>query len=227
MASTEHDPQQTSTLKLARDRLSTALLSDVLDGLGLIHQIMDRSIRPLDEGLVLCGHARTGNYRDIYHAEHAADPYEPQIRLIDSLQPDEVVVLACGGSGRIQDWGEIFSLAAQMRGAVGCVTDGLMRDVRQIRAMRFPAFCSGYGAMDVRGRGILVSSDVPAHCGGVWVAPGDLVFGDADGVIVVPRNVEEEVVRKALATAELEREILQSLREGERIADVYRRHGTL
>lgn len=207
----------------AREHLSTAALSDGMDSLGLIHQIMAPSIRPLDESLVLCGRARTGNYSDVYHDPGAPDPYWPQIGLVDALRPGEVVVLACGASGRIQPWGEIFTVAAQMRGAAGCVTDGLMRDVNRIRALNFPAFCSGYGSMEARGRGVLVAADVPVHCGGVWVAPGDLIFGDADGIIVVPRDAEEDVMRKAGEMAKWEEDILRALRDGEPIGSVYRR----
>jgi 4-hydroxy-4-methyl-2-oxoglutarate aldolase len=223
MSATDHDP----IVRLALEQLSTALLSDAMDELGLIHQVMESSIRPLDDAMTLCGRARTGSYRDIYHAEHDQDPYAGQVALVDSLQPGEVVLLACGRSGRIQPWGEIFTVASQMRGAAGCVTDGLLRDVRQIRERGFPAFCSGYGAMEVRGRGVLTATDVPVHCGGVWVSPGDLVFGDADGVVVVPRNAEEEVTRKAAEIAALERELLRALREGALIGDLYRRYGTL
>lgn len=214
-------------VRSAREHLSTAALSDGMDSLGLIHQIMTPSIRPLDEALVLCGRARTGNYSDVYHHPGGPDPYEPQVLLVDSVQPDDVVVLACGASGRIQPWGEIFTVAAQMRGCAGCVTDGLMRDVNRIRTLGFPAFCSGYGSMEVRGRGILVASDVPVHCGGVWVAPGDLVFGDADGIVVVPRDAEEDVLRKAGEMADREREILRALRAGETIDEVYRRYGRI
>jgi 4-hydroxy-4-methyl-2-oxoglutarate aldolase len=223
MSATQADP----IASLALEQLSTALLSDAMDELGLIHQVMESSIRPLDDATTLCGRARTGSYRDTYHAEHDPDPYAAQVTLVDSLQPGEVVVLACGRSGRIQPWGEVFAVAAQMRGSAGCVLDGLLRDVRQIRARGFPAFSAGYGAMEVRGRGVLTATDVPVHCGGVWVSPGDLVFGDADGVVVVPRNAEEEVTRSAVEKAAVEREILRALREGARISDLYRRYGTL
>ncbi|HKI99045.1 MAG TPA: RraA family protein [bacterium] len=223
MTETNPDP----IVRLARERLTTALISDALDSLGLIHQLMDQSIRPLDESLTLCGRARTGDYKDVYHAEHHEDPYEPQVALVDSLRSGDVVVMACGSSGRIQPWGELFSHAARIRGATGCVTDGLIRDVRGIRAIKFPAFCSGYGAMDARGRGILVATDIAVHCAGVWVSPGDLVFGDADGVVVIPRNVEEETIRKAVEMADLEREISRALHEGVSIVEIFRRYGTL
>ena len=222
-ASASRDP----IVRLARERLSTAVLSDTLDGMGLIHQIMERSIRPLDERLVLCGRARTGNFRDVYHFQQDDDVYEPLAELVADLHPDDVAVLACGRSGRIAPWGSLLSLAAQLRGAGGCITDGLMRDVGQIRELGFPAFSAGYGAIETRGRAGLIAAEVPVHCGGVWVSPGDLLYGDVDGVVVVPRDVEADVVRVACEKAAVEREIVDALRSGTPIVDVFRRFGSL
>jgi 4-hydroxy-4-methyl-2-oxoglutarate aldolase len=225
------DPRPPDTraaaLKLARERLTSAVLSDTLDGLGLTNQIMASHVEPLDPDLVLCGRARTGDYKDVYHADEASDPYELVIALVDSLKAGDVLVLACGRSGRIHPWGETQAVAAAMRGAGGCVTDGLIRDVRQIRGLGLPCFGAGQGALKLRGRGRLVAIDVPVSCGGVWVSPGDLIFGDADGVIVVPHNVEDEVLRNALARMEREREIVSELRNGTSIVELYRKYRTL
>ncbi len=219
--------QRDAIVLLARERLSTAVLSDTLDGMGLIHQVMERSIRPLDERLVLCGRARTGNFRDVYHFQQDDNVYEPLAELVADLHPDDVAVLACGRSGRIASWGSLLSLAAQLRGAAGCITDGLMRDVGQIRELGFPAFSAGYGAIEMHGRAALIAAEVPVHCGGVWVSPGDLLYGDVDGVVVIPRDVEREVVRVACGKAAVEREIVEALRNGTPIVDVLRRFGSL
>lgn len=214
-------------LPLAREQLSTAVLSDALDRLGLVHQIMVSAIRPMDEHLRLCGRARTGLFHDVYETMHVDDDYEPVASLVGSLQQDEVPVLACGDSGRIQPWGGVLSVAAAMRGAAGCVTDGLVRDVRQMRAIAFPVFSRGFVPLQMRGRGRLAGVDVPVRCGGVWVWPGDIVFGDVDGVVVVPRDVHEEVLLSALDDAERERRIVSDLRRGAPIAAVYGRFRSL
>jgi regulator of RNase E activity RraA len=211
----------------ARTSLYTAVLSDTLDSLGLTRQVLSPAIRPLDDRLVVCGRARTGNFLDIYHEEGGENPYALEIALIDDLKPGEVAVLACGATGRIAPWGELLSTAASMRGAAGCVTDGLTRDVRQIRAMKFPVFAGGIGPLDTRGRARLVAIDVPVECGGVRAVPGDLVFGDVDGVLVVPGAVEEEVVRKALEKVRGEDVSRKELREGALLGEVYARHGIL
>jgi 4-hydroxy-4-methyl-2-oxoglutarate aldolase len=215
------------TVKLARERLYSAVISDTLDQLQIPNQVMHSELRPLDENLVLCGRARTGDYKDVYHAEPDSDPFELVVNLIDNLKRDDVLVLACGQSGRIHPFGESQAVAAARRGAAGCVTDGLMRDVRPIRALGWPAFAAGFGVVKLHGRGRLVAFDVPVHCGGVWVSPGDLVFGDVDGILVVPRDVEDEVIRVSLERADLERKIVRELADGAGILDVHRKYGTL
>ena len=215
-------------VRFARATLSSAVLSDTLDSMGLIHQTMEGTVRPLDEALVLCGRARTGNFRDVYGAEGGdQDLFTGIVELLDDVHLDDVLVLACGRSGRIPVWGDIFSTAAHGRGSAGCVTDGLIRDAARIRALPYPVFSAGHGASGTTGRGVMVSSDIPVRCAGVWVSPGDLVFGDVDGVVVVPQRVEEEAIRQAAAIAERERDLLDDLRRGLLLAEVYRKYGTL
>ena len=214
-------------LALLRERLFSAVLSDCLDAAGHRNQAMHARIRPLDETLVLCGRARTALYMDVYDAPEGENPYELEIRLVDDLKADEVPVFACGASGRIAPWGELLSTAARARGAAGTVMDGLTRDVRAIRELKFPVFAGGIGPLDSKGRGKVVAVDVPVEVGGARVAPGDLVFGDADGVVVVPRAVEDQVVAAALAKVAGENATREALARGEKLADVFRRHGIL
>ena len=208
--------------------LRAAVLSDVLDGLGLRGQAMRPFVRPLDERLVLVGRARTGRYIQVDGVRDGENPYELEIALVDDLRPGDVAVLACGGpTERIAPWGELLSTAGVARGAAGCVTDGLVRDITQIRGMRFPVFHGGIGPLDTRGRAQMVEWDVPVECGGVPVRPGDIVFGDADGVVVVPREYEADVVAGAAEKIAGENQTRDALRRGERLSDVFRRYGIL
>jgi len=211
----------------ARERLFTAVLSDVLDAAGRRSQAMRPGVRPLDDSLVMVGRARTGLYADVYHVVPGENPYELEIALVDDLAPDEIVVLAAGTSGRIAPWGELLSTACRARGGAGCVTDGLVRDVRAIRALRFPVFAGGIGPLDTKGRGKVVAIDVPIECGGVAVRSGDLVFGDADGVVVIPHEVEGEILRAAFEKVAGEDRTRSALERGEKLADVFARHGVL
>jgi regulator of RNase E activity RraA len=208
--------------------LNAAVLSDTLDSLGLMQQAMRPFMRPLDDALQLIGRARTGLYMPVYVHREGENPYEVEIALVDDLQPGDVVVLACNGpTDRIAPWGELLSTASAARGAAGCVTDGLVRDVRQIREMRFPVFCGGIGPLDTKGRARMVERDVPVQCAGVTVSPGDLLFGDVDGVVVVPRAHEAAVLQRALQKVAGENASRDALQRGEKLASVFRRLGIL
>jgi regulator of RNase E activity RraA len=213
-------------LAQARRRLYTAVLSDVLDGLGYRHQAFAPQIRPLDETLVLCGRARTALYREVFHIARG-NPYELEIALIDDLRPGDVAVMACAGSPRIAPWGELLSTAARARRAAGCVTDGLVRDVRYIRRMKFPVFHGGIGPLDSKGRGEVAAIDVPVEIAGVRVEPGDLVFGDVDGVVVVPRAVEAQALTRAFEKVAGENRVRAELKRGAKLKTVFARHGIL
>ena len=214
-------------LTQVRASLYAAVLSDVLDEIGLRHQAMSPRIRPLDDECVLAGFARTGLFREVYHVSKGENPYELEIRILDDLRPNDVVVFGCGGSNRIAPWGELLTTAARARGAAGAVTDGFVRDVRGIRAAKFPVFHGGIAPLDSKGRGRVMALDVPVRCAGVKVAPGDLIFGDADGVVVIPRAIEETVLALAFDKIKGEKRTLDDLRAGEKLGDVFAKYGIL
>jgi len=208
--------------------LSAPLLSDVMDSLGLMQQAMKPFVRPLNDDDVLIGRARTGLYMPIYTVTPGENPYEVEIDLVDDLRPGEVPVLACDGpTDRIAPWGELLATASQARGAAGCITDGLVRDIKQIRAMHFPVFHGGIGPLDTKGRARMMERDIPVDCAGVRVRSGDIVFGDADGVVVIPSERAEEVIAKALEKAKGEDTTREELRQGKLLAEVFARHGIL
>jgi 4-hydroxy-4-methyl-2-oxoglutarate aldolase len=217
----------TVSLHEIREKLFTSVLSDCLDAVGEMKQALPSRIRPLDESLVMVGRARTAAFMEIYHHEPGSNPYELEIRLVDSLTQGDIPVFACSNPARVAPWGELLSTAAQARGAAGAVMDGCTRDVRAIRAMAFPVFHGGIAPLDSKGRGRIMAIDVPIECGGVRVEPGDLVFGDADGVVVIPKRVEGDVLKLAFEKIRGERSTLEELRAGQKLADVFARHGIL
>jgi regulator of RNase E activity RraA len=164
----------------------------------------------------------------VYSVRAGENPYEVEIALVDDLKPGEVAVLACGGpTERIAPWGELLSTACKARGAAGCVTDGLVRDVRQIRTMGFPVFHGGIGPLDTKGRARMMECDTPVECAGVHVRSGDIVFGDADGVVVIPQERAGEVVARAQEKALGEDHTRDELRQGKLLGDVFRKFGIL
>jgi regulator of RNase E activity RraA len=210
-----------------RRDLFAAVLSDCLDAVGVTEQALPTRIRPLEEACVMVGRARTAQFMEVERHDPGSNPYALEIALVDSLKEGEIPVFACANPARIAPWGELLSTAAQVRGAAGALMDGAVRDVRAIRAMGFPVFHGGIGPLDTKGRGRVMAIDVPIRCAGVRVETGDLVFGDADGVVVVPARVEAEVLGLAFAKVEGERRTLADLRAGERLADVFARYGIL
>jgi regulator of RNase E activity RraA len=224
---TPFQSRQNAPLPEGWETLFAAVLSDALDTVGLRDQAMSPAIRPLDDGLRMCGRARTGIYMETAFVAENENPYELEIAIVDDLKPGDVAVFACGGSSRIAPWGGLLSTATRARGAAGCVTDGFVRDVMQIREMQLPVFAGGIAPLDSKGRGQIQAIDVPVICGGVKVAPGDLVFGDADGVVVVPQAVEAEVLKHAFDKINGEHHSLRELQGGAYLRDVYAKYGIL
>ncbi len=218
---------QSGFLEALRQRLYSAVLSDVLDAIGLRDQAMSPRIRPLDDELVLVGFARTGLFQEVSGVAPGENPYELEIRIVDDLRPNECVVFGCSGSQRIAPWGELLTTASRARGAIGAVTDGFVRDVRAIRSLKFPVFHGGIAPLDSKGRGKVVDIDIPIDCAGVRIESGDLIFGDADGVVVVPRKVEEQVLARALEKVSSENTTREELLRGAKLKDVFDRYGVL
>ncbi len=217
----------TELITHARASLYSAVLSDTLDSLGHTEQAMTPNVRPLDENLILFGRARTGLYMEVFAETPGENPYDLEIELVDDLKADEVAVLACPASHRVAPWGELLSTAATARKAAGCVTDGLVRDVRMIRQMGFPVFAGGIGPLDSKGRGTVMRIDVPVRCGGVLVRTGDYVFGDVDGVVVLPQASAAEAIEKSLEKVAAEDQVREDLAKGDKLRDVFARHGVL
>ena len=208
--------------------LYVSVLSDVLDSFGLMHQALRPFVRPLDKSLVLLGRARTGRYALITDAKPSKNPYQVEMDLIDSLQPGEVPVLACGGpTDWVAPWGELLSTASRARKAAGCVIDGLVRDIARIRAMRFPVFHGGIGPLDTKGRAEMVERDAPIEIAGVHVASGDWVMGDADGVVFIPADKADAVFRAAIDKVAAEDTSRAELEAGDSLNAVFARHGVL
>lgn len=213
--------------KLA-EMVYTAVLSDVLDEMGYPNQALRPFVRPLDESLSFVGRARTGLYANAYSVRDGENPYKLEIRLLDDLKAGDVAVIGCDGpTDRMAPWGELLTTAAMARGAVGCVTDGLVRDVRHIRAMKFPVFHGGIGPLDSKGRCRMIEMDRPIVCAGVRVCLGDTVFGDVDGVVVIPQAIADEVFARSIDKAARENHTREELRAGRLLSEVYEKYGVL
>jgi regulator of RNase E activity RraA len=206
-------------------RISTAILSDALDAAGRRDQVLSAAIRPLVKGMRASGRAATVAFGPVDHDSEA--PYDEMIALIDGLERGAVVVAGTGPSERAAFWGELFTTAALGRGAAGLVCDGYLRDTPGIEELGLPAFAPGSRPIDMRARMEVTARNVPVECGGVTVAPGDLVLADDDGVVVVPQAVEAEVLQRATEKAERESTVMDELLAGATLREVWDRHRVL
>lgn len=205
--------------------LYTAVIADALDELGQHDQAMREYLRPLSRDAKFVGWARTIACRDIFYVP--PDPYGLELEAMDSILPGEVVAVATGESKRNAPWGELLSTAAMARGARGAVIDGLVRDVVKIQALGFPVFAAGIKPVDSKGRGLVIDYNIPVMCGGIMVTPGDLIFGDFDGVVVIPSALIEDTLRLATEKMMKENQSRKELSEGAYLSDVYAKYGVL
>lgn len=218
------DPER---FKWIREHLYVPVVCDVLDGLGYREQAMHQRLRPLDpNNCTIVGRARPIRWMETDYIVKE-DPYGLEIEVMDSLQPGDVPVHSTDHGGTNAPWGELMSTVAQRNGAAGCICDSMIRDCLRIMALKFPVFHTGIRPLDSMGRGKVMAYDVPVRCGGVLVRPGDLIFTDFDGVVVVPREVEDEALQQAYDKATKENLSRAELLAGETLRAVYDRHGVL
>ena len=208
-----------------RDKLKAAVISDILDRLGAREQAMRADIRPVYQGAIVVGRAYTVLTANIFQV--IDDPYKGEIEAVDSLKSNDIMVVCTNRSTRTCFWGELLSTAARARGARGIVIDGYTRDVAQIIAMQFPTFATGMSVVDSAGRSIVVNHGCPVNCGDVLVNTGDIVFGDIDGVVVIPKELEKEVIPLALEKVGKEDLTRNELLKGAMLKDVYDKYGVL
>lgn len=214
------------TLAMMRERLTVPLLCDALDAAGWRHQSPRLPIRPITlPDVTLIGRCRTTLWSDMAHVD--ARPYELELLAVDSCRPDDVLVCAAAGSDRSGIWGELLSTAARNAGCVGVIVDGAVRDVAQMRRMQFPVFGRGTSPYDSRDRQRVIDFDVEIELGGVRICPGDLIAADQDGVVVVPRAVETEVVRAAWNKVHAENQVRDAIRAGMSATQAFATYGIL
>src|SRR5215467_1990851 len=210
---------------LVAGRLSTAVVSDILDDLGHRDHTLDPAIRPLRRGEVIAGFANPFLVTEVHRI--AAEPYAGEIGALDDIRPGEVILVAAGGSARAACWGELFSAAARARGARGTLIDGYCRDARRIAALGYPVWCRGTLPLDCKGRAAVTGWRQPAVVGGLPVRPGDLVVADADGAVVIPAELIDDTIRLALAKASKEHRLREALEAGSTLRAAYDRFGVL
>lgn len=215
--------------EFVRRDLYVPAVCDILDSLGRRHQAMHQRLRPLLPDARNCGfvgRARTFRWMETDYVVQK-DPYGLEIEAMDSLRPGDVAVHSTDAAGTNAPWGELMSTVAQRNGAVGCVCDSQVRDCVRIIEMGFPVYCAGIRPLDSMGRARVMAYDVPVRCGEVLVHPGELVYADFDGVVVVPRDLEKQVLELARQKVGKESQARRDLRAGKTLREVYDAYGVL
>ena len=214
------------TLPMMRESLYCAVVCDALDALGYRRQSPAASLPALSAGDgVLVGRCRTTLWADMDHED--PDPYALELQAVDACQADDVLIAAAGGSMRSGIWGELLTTAASRGGCVGAIVDGAVRDVRQIREMKFPVYAAGTCIYDSLHRQRVIDVDVPVEIGGVRFSSGDLVFADVDGIVVVPQAVEAEAITNAWNKVHAENEVRDAIRQGMTATAAFEKYGVL
>jgi regulator of RNase E activity RraA len=217
----------------SRESLFTAVVGDVMDMLGYTHQFLSPKIQPLRQDMVTIGRAMPVLEADDDGGEGPGrknplfnKPFGLMLTALDDLKKNEVYICS-GASPDYALWGELMSTCAMNQGAVGAVVDGYSRDTRGILDLNFPVFSYGRYAQDQRPRGKVIDFRCRIEMNGVTIAPGDIIFGDMDGVCAVPRAIEEEVMRRAWEKAHGEKRVFEAIKGGMKAQQAWDTFGIL
>jgi 4-hydroxy-4-methyl-2-oxoglutarate aldolase len=198
-------------------KLDTATISDALDRLGIAGQCLN--IKPRDHRFRLTGRAFTMLYSPV------GKPAGTVGEFIDDVAPGSVVVIDNGGRENATVWGDILTEIAHQRGVAGTVIDGACRDIALSLELGYPIFSRSYSMRTGKDRVQLDATEITINIGDARVAPGDIMRGDADGVLVIPRPHESEVLAAAEGIASAEEAIRNAVRGGKRLADARKEFG--
>ena len=220
-AAKQEDQEQFSLIQAT---LYTPVLGDILDTMGLWHQFLPQPIQPLETGMRLVGRAMPVQVVDAWGPQ--SSPFGRMTEALDSLEPGEIYVVT-GGSMNCAAWGEIMTATARTRGAAGAIVDGFHRDTPRVLEQNWPVFSRGRFAQDAGVRSKVADFRCPVEIGGVLVSPGDLMVGDLDGVVVIPRRVEDEVIERALEKARGEKVVRKAIEAGMSSTEAFRKYGIL
>ena len=207
------------------DKCFTAVLQDVMDGMGVRVQCMDPQINPLVPSMKTWGEAVTIYLETV--TEVPEKPFQMEMELLDDSQEGQIIVAQCNARELSAFWGGLLSNAAVGPKVSGVIIDGAARDYNDIVELNFPVFCKGLSPYDSLGRMDGKERDIPIECGGVRVCPGDLIYGDVDGVVVVPQDMVDEVVAKAWEKVRGESKVREELRSGAGVVETFEKYGIL
>ena len=214
---------------LMKKDLYSAVIGDILDQMGHYHQFLPMAVQPIREDMVVCGRAMTVKEEDLPVIGEPI-PTEPtfghMLDALDDLKKNEVY-LCSGSSPDYAVVGELMCTRMQVLGAAGTVMNGPHRDTKGILALDFPCFSRGRYSQDQAPRGRVTAWRVPIEIEGTHVDSGDIVFGDMDGVVIIPQSIEKEVIERAWEKATGEKTVGKAIQAGMSATGAFRKYGIL
>lgn len=203
-----------------------AAFSDILDEMGQHFQVVSphSKIYPLKDNFIVIGRAVTLLNES---NNNEKDPYASVIKCIDSLKPDSILVTTGSDSSCVGIMGELTATALRVKKSRGVIVNGYTRDVRKLIKMEFPTFAWGASPIDTTGRVRVVDYNIPIIIGGVKISPGDLIFADLDGIVVIPKNLEKEAINEVIKRINTENVVRNELAEGKSMAEVWSKYHVL
>lgn len=218
---------------IAKKELFVALVGDVLDKLNYQHQFITPKVKPLSTDFIVIGRAMPVLEADVFEEKVEGTnnpimqkPFGIMFEALDSLKENDVYICT-GASPRYALWGGLMSTRAIKLGAAGAVLHGYSRDSNEILKLNFPTFSYGGFAQDQGPRGKVVDYNIPIEIEGIKIAPRDIIYGDRDGVIVVPKEVEEEAFNGAIEKARGEQLVKKALEEGMSTVEAFNKFGIM
>lgn len=204
------------------EQLYTGAINDVLREFCLVDQALPHEIHPLRDEMKVCGFA--------YTIKSSEDPtisgeMDTRAMMLDGMPKNCICVWETGGENEAAHWGEIMTAASRSRGARGAVIDGGLRDTMQVLSQRFPVFHRYRSSNGTLSRCKITAYNVPVRIGKVLIYPGDVMFGDIDGVVVVPRDIAYAVLTRAEEIKSGEKDIRAWVDSGMKAADVVSKGG--
>lgn len=205
--------------------LYSGILCDVLDSLGYRNQAISNAISGLTEDTVIFGPAFTSIGTQVYSMPE--NPLIAQTRVVDQLGEDEIYVLVTRGEYNCAVFGELFATAINQRKGAGVLLDAYARDIKQLKAMDFPLFYRGKNPKTSKGRCEINECQIPVTMDGVTINPGDYIFGDCDGVVIIPKELIDDVLDRAFALIKDEDRVRDGLLSGDSLEKVYTEIGAI
>ena len=218
---------------LIKAELFTAVIGDIMDKMGYLHQFLPARIQPLRNDFLLAGRAMTVLEADCFEEVSASGnnasmekPFGKMMEALDDLKKNEVYICT-GASPRYALWGELMSTRAMQLGAEGAVVNGYSRDTRGILKLNFPTFSYGRYAQDQGPRGKVIDFRCAIEIEGVRINPGDIVVGDMDGVCIIPKSIENDVIVQALEKARGEKTVQKAIEGGMSAVEAFDTYGIM